>query len=105
MEHLDEGGGRGITPLESNAIGLRYMTLKPGPAFTEIRPEHEELQTELADPPSVVQRRLRARIGERVAAQAVEDEVGLRVPRGQGLYHSYNAVPKRVLGNKRGGRQ
>jgi superfamily II DNA or RNA helicase len=99
-EHGNKGGGRGITPLESNAIGLRYTTLKPGPAFAEIRPEHEEPQTELADPPSVVQRRLRMRIGEIVAAQAVEDEVGLRVPRGHGLYHRYNAVLKRVLGNK-----
>jgi hypothetical protein len=99
-EHRDEGEGRGITPLESNALGLRYATLRPGPAFAQIRPEHEEAQTELVDPPSVVQRRLRARIGEMVAAQAVEDEVGLRVPRGQGLYHRYNAVLKRVLGNK-----
>jgi hypothetical protein len=99
-EHRDEGEGRGITPLESNALGLRYATLKPGPAFVEIRPEHEEVQTELVDPPSVVQRRLRTRIGEMVAAQAVEDEVGLRVPRGDGLYHRYNAVLKRVLGNK-----
>src|SRR5919202_1260619 len=99
-EHRDEGEGRGITPLESNALGLRYATLRPGPAFAEIRPEREEPQTELADPPSVVQRRLRTRIGEMVAAQAVEDEGGLRVSRGGGVYHRYNAVLKRVLGNK-----
>ena len=65
-----------------------------------VRPENEEVQIELLEPPSVVQRRLRARIGEMVAAQAVEDELGLQVPRGQGLYHRYNAVLKRVLGNK-----
>src|SRR5215217_9179701 len=35
-----------------------------------------------------------------VAAQVVEDEADLHVPRGQGLYHRYNAVLKRVLGNK-----
>src|SRR5215213_1185670 len=31
--HRDEGEGRGITPLESNALGLRYATLKPGPGL------------------------------------------------------------------------
>ena len=41
----------------------------------------------------------RARIGEMIAAQVVEDEADLQVPRGQGLYHRYNAVLKRVLGN------
>ena len=30
----------------------------------------------------------------------MEDEADLQVPRGQGLYHRYNAVLKRVLGNK-----
>lgn len=94
----EEGGG--ITPLESNALGLRYATLRPGPAFAQVRPEHEEAQTELIDPPSVMERRLRARIGEMVAAQVVEDEADLQFPRGQGLYHRYNAVLKRVLGNK-----
>lgn len=44
---------------------------------------------------------MRARIGEQVAAQAVEDEANLRVPRGQGLYHRYNAVLKRVMGKAR----
>ena len=42
---------------------------------------------------------LRLRIGEMIAAQVVEDEADLQVPRGQGLYR-YNAVLKRVLGNK-----
>ena len=82
--------------MESNALGLRYATLRPGPAFAEARPEHEKAQTELIDPPSVLERRLRLRIGEMFAAQVVEDEADLQVPRGQGLYHRYNAVLKRV---------
>ncbi len=90
----------GIVPLESNALALRYELLKPGPDFALVRPENEEAQTELLDPPSVVERRLRVRIGEMVAAQVVEDEGALRAPRGQGLYHRYNAVLKRVTGNK-----
>ena len=96
----DRDGAGGITPLESNALGLRYATLRPGPAFAEARPEREKAQTELIDPPSVLERRLRLRIGEMIAAQVVEDEADLQVPRGQGLYHRYNAVLKRVLGNK-----
>ena len=36
--HRDEGEGRGITPLESNALALRYATVKPGPVFEEARP-------------------------------------------------------------------
>src|SRR3954470_19980244 len=98
-EQNREGAG-GITPLESNALGLRYATLRPGPAFAQARPEHEKAQTELIDPPSVLERRLRLRIGEMIAAQVVEDEADLQVPRGQGLYHRYNAVLKRVPGNK-----
>ena len=64
------------------------------------RPERREAGGDLADPPSIVERRLRARIGEMVAAQAVEDEASLRAPRGGGLHHRYNAVLKRVAGNK-----
>src|SRR5215208_7382772 len=79
----DRDGAGGITPLESNALGLRYATLRPGPAFAEARPEHEKAQTELIDPPSVLERRLRLRIGEMIAAQVVEDEAGLAVPRGR----------------------
>src|SRR3954454_15298606 len=100
--HRDEGEGRGITPLESNALGLRYANLKPGPAFAQARPEHGSAPSGLVEPPSALERRLRARIGEAIAAQVVEDELGLQVPRdGRGLYHRYNAVLKRVLGNKR----
>jgi uncharacterized protein involved in outer membrane biogenesis len=35
-----------------------------------------------------------------VAAQAVEDDAGASVMRGQGRYHGYNAVLKRVMGGK-----
>jgi hypothetical protein len=97
--HQDEGEGRGITPLESNALGLRYMTLKPGPA--QVRPERGAGSSDFAEPPSSAERRLRTRIGEAVAAQAVEDGAGLQVPHAQeGLYHCYNAVLKRVFANK-----
>jgi hypothetical protein len=90
----------GIVPLESNALGLRFATLRPGPSFAEVRPENEEPQTELLDLPSLVERRLRLRIGEMVAAQAVEDDAGASMTRGQGRYHGYNAVLKRVTGGK-----
>ncbi len=90
----------GIVPLESNALGLRYATLRPGPSFAEVRPENEEPQTELLDPPSLVERRLRLRIGEMVATQTVEDDAGTSMIRGQGRYHGYNAVLKRVTGGK-----
>ena len=76
------------------------LRLQAKEAFAEARPEREEAQAELIDPPSVLERRLRLRIGEMVAAQVVEDEADLQVPRGQGLYHRYNAVLKHVLGNK-----
>lgn len=95
-----ENDSRGIVPLESNALALRFELLKPGPDFALRRPELEEAQSELLDSPTVMERRLRSRIGEMVGTQAVEDEVALRAPRRQGLYHCYNAVLKRVMGNK-----
>ena len=94
----------GIEPLSSNALALRFHTLQPGPDLALRRPEQEEPQTELLEVPSVVERRLRARLGEMVAAQAVEDEAGRAGLRGglvgAGLYHRYNAALKRVTGNK-----
>ncbi|MDP8919714.1 MAG: DEAD/DEAH box helicase family protein, partial [Pseudomonadota bacterium] len=99
--HRDEGEGRGITPLESNALGLRFATLKPGPEFGEARSGRMPPSAQLIEPPSATERRLRSRIGEAVAAQAVEDEAGLQVPQIEGgLYHCYNAVLKRVFGGK-----
>ena len=87
-------------PLELNALGLRCATLRPGPSFAEVRPENEEPQTELLDPPSLVERRLRLRIGEMVATQAVEDNAGASMTRGQGRYQGFNVVLKRVTGGK-----
>jgi superfamily II DNA or RNA helicase len=93
-----------ITPLASNALALRFDTLQPGPDFAMRRPEQEAAQSELLEAPSVAERRLRKRLGEMVAVQAVEDEAG-RVGLsgaigGPGLYHRYNAILKRVSGNK-----
>jgi superfamily II DNA or RNA helicase len=94
----------GIIPLASNALALRFSTLRPGPDLAMKRPEQEEAQSELIEAPSVIERRLRARIGELVAAQAVEDEAGRAGFRdgvaGPGLYHRYNAVLKRVSSGK-----
>jgi superfamily II DNA or RNA helicase len=92
----------GIVPLESNALALRFDTLRPGPDFVLRRPEQQEAQSEMLETPSVAERRLRARVGEMVATQAVEDEAGRTGLRsiGPGLYHRYNAALKRATGNK-----
>jgi hypothetical protein len=104
VEQLDPAAKDGIVPLESNALALRFTTLRPGPDLAMKRPEQEKAQAELLEPPSVAERRLRARLGELVAAQAVEDEAGSAGLRGgvagPGLYHRYNAVLKRVTGGK-----
>ncbi len=93
----------GIVPLQSNALALRFETLAPGPDFAARRPsEARDARDDLLGPPSVLERKLRHRIGEMVAAQVVEDEEGLRLPRGGGNYHRLNAVLKRVLGKGRG---
>lgn len=89
----------GIVPLGSNALALRFETLAPGPDFAARRPE---AQDDLLEPPSVLERRLRHRVGELVATQVVEDEEALRLPRAVGNYHRLNAVLKRVLGKGRG---
>jgi superfamily II DNA or RNA helicase len=99
--HQDEGEGRGITPLESNALGLRYATLHPGSGMAQARPDWIAAASPTSEPPSTAERRLRTGIREAVAAQAVEDEAGLHVPHaGEGLYHRYNAILKRVFANK-----
>ncbi len=51
-------------------------------------------------PPSRVERALRARVAAMVTAQAVEDEAELRGRPGAPLPHRYNAVLKRLFGNK-----
>ncbi|MFC3127468.1 DEAD/DEAH box helicase [Pseudoroseomonas globiformis] len=94
----------GITPLQSNALTLSFHTLAPGPDLAMKRPEVEPGQDNLFEAPSVTERRLRGRIGAMVASQAVEDEAMLQAPRarltGPGLYHRYNAILKRVMGNR-----
>jgi hypothetical protein len=94
----------GIVPLESNALGMGYHTVRPGPDLAMKRPEQENAQAEMLETPSVAERRLRARLGRMVAIQAVEVEAGRAGPRtgvaGPGLYHRYNACLKRLMGNK-----
>ena len=89
---------RGIVPLESNALTLRLVRLAPGPELALARPDIEA-QGDMLEPPSLVERRLRARVGEMVAAQVVEDGGNLLTARGS--YHAYNAALKRVLGKAR----
>ena len=99
----DQDSERGIVPLESNALAMRFELLKPGPDLA-MQPSARDPQGTLLEAPSVTERRLRTRLGEMVAAQVVEDEgalVSAKVPGGQGGYHRYNAVLKRVLGKSR----
>ena len=99
----------GITPLASDALGLRYETLRPGPDLALHRPERaaalpDPMLGGMGETPSAAERRLRVRLGEMVAAQVVEDEAGAAGLRGRvagpGLYHRYNAALKRVTGGK-----
>lgn len=93
-----------ITPVASNALALRFDTLRPGPDFVLGRSVRDGEQLELLEPPSVAERRLRAQLGEMVALQAIEDDAGFSGLRsevaGPGLYHRYNAVLKRVSHDK-----
>jgi superfamily II DNA or RNA helicase len=90
-----------IVPLNSNALTLRYDTLAPGPDFAALRPEHADPRTRLDELPSILERKLRHRIGEMVAAQVVEEEVEHhRLVPGGANYHRLNAVLKRIMGNR-----
>jgi superfamily II DNA or RNA helicase len=99
---------QGIVPLESNALALRLSTLRPGPDLAAglAAARTPDPQGNLLDAPSIMERRLRQRLGELVASQAVEDMAeGIAhtlVPagRGDGLYHAYNAALKRATGGK-----
>jgi hypothetical protein len=96
----------GITPLESNAVGLRYAMLRPRPKpVTAPAAEGSSARAVMSDAtstiPSFSERALRQQLAAAVAAQAVEDEADLRAPRGGNLPHRYNAVLKRVLGKGR----
>jgi superfamily II DNA or RNA helicase len=99
QEHLEQAREeRGIVPLESNALTLRLVRLAPGPELALARPE-AEAQGDMLEAPSAAERRVRARVGEMVAAQVVEDGESLQAARGG--YHAYNAALKRVLGKPR----
>jgi superfamily II DNA or RNA helicase len=105
----ERGWGMGIEPLESNALGLHFVTVAPGPDFGDAHqagqappgPLERVAQRVQAETPSETEQRLRSRIGQMVAAQVIEDEDNNLVPEGPGGYHAYNAVVKRALGNKR----
>jgi hypothetical protein len=99
---------QGIVPLESNALALRLSTLRPGPDLAAglAAARAPDPQGELLEAPSAAERRLRARLGELVASQAVEDTADgiahtlVAAGRGDGLYHAYNAVLKRATVGK-----
>jgi hypothetical protein len=91
-----------IIPLSSNATALRWDRLAPGPDFAAARPEQIlTRQPDLLDVPSLRERELRLRVGRMLAAQVVEDEGALRLPRGAGAHHAYSATLKRVMGKGR----
>ncbi len=106
-EMAEDRARGGIVPLESNALALRLSTLKPGPDLAAglAAARAPDPQGELLEAPSAAERRLRGRLGELVAGQAVEDAAdgaanGVAPLRGDGLYHAYNAVLKRATGGK-----
>lgn len=99
LPNLPEGMEREppIIPLASNATAMHWHRLAPGPEFAAARPE----QAPPAETPSSRERALRNRIGQLVAAQVLEDEGGLRIPRGGVAHHAYAAALKRVMGKGR----
>jgi hypothetical protein len=103
----EERARSAIVPLESNALALRLSTLRPGPDLAAgLAAGMPAPQGDLLEAPSVAERRLRARLGELVASQAVEDMAEgiahtlVASGRGDGLYHAYNAALKRATGGK-----
>ncbi|MBV8094548.1 MAG: restriction endonuclease subunit R, partial [Acetobacteraceae bacterium] len=100
-QHLAGQERAGIVPLESNALTLRLSTLRPGPGLILRRREQEEAAGSTMEPPSVAEHRLRQKVSELVAAQAIEDEGEMQAGgERHSLYHRYNATLKRVLGGK-----
>ncbi|RAI58176.1 DEAD/DEAH box helicase [Roseicella frigidaeris] len=88
-----------IIPLASNATALHWHRLAPGPEFAAARPDPEAAAP--AVPPSARERELRFRISQAVAAQVLEDEGAMQVPRRAGAHHAYAAALKRVMGKGR----
>lgn len=95
-EEVTERPGRVIVPLRSCATEVRFDTLAPGPDLGPV------VGRGGGPTPSMLERHLRDRIGQMVAAQVVEDEdAGVGAAR-RGLgYHAYNAALRRVLGKSR----
>ena len=99
---------QGIVPLESNALALRLSLLRPGPDLAAglAAARAPAPQSDLLEAPSAAERRLRGRLGELVASQAVQDmaegiaQTLVPAGRGDGLYHAYNAALKRATGGK-----
>ncbi len=92
---------RGITPLESNALGLRYAMLRPLPSPAPDLVTAPAPEAAPALPPSLSERALRRRLADAVAAQAVEDGAQRHSPDDPRRAHRYNAVLKRVVGKGR----
>jgi hypothetical protein len=97
---IDDGRERAepIVPLASNATALRWARLAPGPDFAAARSEQVlNRQPDLLEVPSRREREMRMQVGRMVAAQVIEDEGMLRIPRGGGAHHAYSAALKRVM--------
>ncbi len=100
LDEVTERSGRPpIVPLRSSATEVRFETLAPGP---DLGITAGTVGRAGGTTPSVLERQLRDRVGQMVAAQVVEDkDAGIRaVRRGPG-YHAYNAALRRVLGKSR----
>lgn len=96
----DRDWGLGIEPLRSEETGYRSHTIRPGPDFGAAAPLPEGLQPSVASTPvSRIERELRARLGQLVAGQVVEDASDGSTAATAG-YHAYNAVLKSALGGK-----
>jgi superfamily II DNA or RNA helicase len=97
---IDDGRERAepIVPLASNATALRWARLAPGPDFAAARSEQVlNRQADLLEVPSRREREMRMQLGRMVAAQVIEDEGMLRIPKGAGAHHAYSAALKRVM--------
>ena len=100
LDEVTERSGRPpIVPLRSSATEVRFETLAPGPDLGITAGTVERAGGMI---PSVLERQLRDRVGQMVAAQVVEDkDAGIRAVRRSPGYHAYNAALRRVLGKSR----
>jgi len=93
----------GITPLESNALGMCYAMLWLSPKHTSTAvcyesPASQALGSAASPVPSLSERTLRQQLAAAIVGQVVEDEADLRAPRSGNLAHRHNAVLKRIFG-------